>query len=283
MAKQVKFDAVKFDDTIGRLAKVYGRSKQAVADQQAGLILKDCVRFTPPYRGGEFKSESTGRFAIGKNAIVKQVDRIFRTIESLDVVHQQSRFSDELLKNLRMGFTEDATNMMHRATGKWFRFAAEPKREDHFKQIDKMGRSRKGQGVIFIGREEKLKRYYNKLFKRVMRGVGGWFNACKVLSVKLPARAIKAAKWTGGTQPKHTKFGYSITCWNDVPYLNNNQRAKRIVGRALNNRMRKIKSELRRASKAISEKANKAMKTGLIPTEAQMAEAIKHAADENPF
>lgn len=283
MAKQVKFDAVVFDDSIKRLARVYGKSKKAVADQQAGLILKDCIRFTPPYRGGNFKEESGSRFQIGKNSIINAVDRIFRSIESFSFANQMTDFSIRMMKYLREGRYESARHMLLDKTGKVFHFAAKPDRKWHFNNINKWGRSRKSQGVVWIGQPSAMKVYYQKLFSRVMRGVGGWSTSAKELGVSMPSKASKAAKWRGDAVRKRTDYNYSITCSNDVPYLNRTERVAQITQRALNNRMRKIRLELRAASRAVAEKMNQALKTGRIPTERQVAEALKHVSTENPF
>lgn len=275
MAKQVKFDAVKFEETIGRLAAVYKKSKKEISKQQASLILRDCIRFTPPHRGGSFKQSDSRRVSIGKKSIIRQVDRIFRDITSFGFANQMSDFSIRMMDYLRDGRYGSAQHMLLDKTGRVFHFARTPERAWHLRNINDWGRSRKSQGVVWIGEPGAMKSYYAKLFSRIMRGVGGWMNAAKLLGVEMPAQASKAAKWVGFSRTKESEWDFSVTCGNDVPYLNKRERVELIAQRSLSNRMKNSRLELKHASAAVAKKLQKAIDTGRIAGEKEIAAALR--------
>lgn len=280
MAKQIKFDQFNFDNHIRRLAKVYGRSKRAVADAQAGSILKDCIKFTPPYRSGH--ATGATRLEIGKQAIQQQVGNIFQDIETAHFFSTKSRVSESIKRLAKEGRINEAEDLYKVVTNSAASFIHRPTRAQHFARTNKYGRSRKGPINYVVGDGE-MNSYYKNLFGRILRGIGGWTIGAKQLGVKLPARAIRAAKWLGVYIPKRSEWNYSVTVGNNVPYLNDSDRAPKIIRRALNLRMGKIQKELKMASAAVLKKLNATLRTGVIPSEAEVMNAIKPTDTSNPF
>lgn len=282
MKLTVSLDKGKWDNALRELAEVMGQTVEEACRGQARLVLRDCIRFTPPFTKKPYApiTESFKKqFEAGKEAIKGDILRVFRPANwlwtmTIDKKGQKSDRAKAVAKFARKGDIAGIKKLFP-AGDKIRRLKAVEKVANplYYEQTrrTKTGRPpRKFPGVLIHRgtvptweNRNNLKGMttYGKLhqiFKEKVKGIGtakaGWLYAADKLG--LPSRDVPS--WVRRHQGKVGTAGVfdvveglkaTVTCGNTLSWIQESGKTLRVVNMALKNRMRNLPKQIEMAAK----------------------------------
>lgn len=266
-----------------KLADVMGQTMDEVVKGQARLIIRDCIRMTPPFTNKPYKplTESfKDQHKAGKDAVRKSILRVFKPANSFwsltaDKDGNKGELAKAAAKAAKRGNLDEMKRLVPRS--KAIQRAVALERMADASTFDatrdpKTGKPRKGFGGILIHRgtvptfgpaktEKGVTNYGGllKLYKAKVAKIGiakaGWLHAADQLGLKkkeAPAWARKHKSKASGSSVYRFVEGVkaSVVCGNGVPYIQAKGAELRIVQAAMKNRDRNLYKQISMAMKA---------------------------------
>lgn len=245
MRKPKAFDILEFEKDIQELARVTKRSLEQVNFQQAQLIGRDVMKFTPPYKDAKSLPKVKNAMDAGKKAIDREVGKVMRPISNLKFYNDPSSSVGQRLRQyVAEDKLKDASQLVNAMTpGGVLHY---PDRQLHKSRLGKRGKVRKTGGIFYVVDEIMMAEYLQSMYKKIGQGVAGWIVMAKGLELKIPgiAKAKRKHRWPGTFQ-KFIGWRCIIKASNRVPYLQDSGRVDEIVGRATRIRQPKLKRQIK--------------------------------------
>ena len=270
---------------INKLAKVMGQTVTETVRLQARLVTRDCIKYTPPFRGGKGNygpaTESfASQYAAGAGAIAKDIRRVY-------IVANEHKILTTAADDPRMAnyVSKIAANRDAQKLRGLFKFgdlgrareimnAADAKHHDTFRRKTSSGRGRvHGKSSVLIhegpvptyhagqggapNRYGGMRALYEAKCKLIGLGKAGWLEA----AMKLKGRSKLWSPWIKRHRSKAAR--HSILRWegeesqrpvvtvgNSVPHVQQAGYEMRIVERALRDRKRNLPKQIAQAIRA---------------------------------
>lgn len=266
-----------------KLADVMGQTMDEVVKGQARLIIRDCIRMTPPFSRKPYKplTESFSKqHQAGRDAVRKSILRVFKPANSFwsltsDKDGNKGDLAKAAAKAAKRGDLDEIKRLNPRSKAIQRTIALERMADaatfDAARDA-KTGKPRKGFGGILVHRgtvptfekaktEKGVTSYAGlaKLFRAKAANVGiakaGWLHAADQLG--LPAKDCPAwvrkhkGKASGASVYRFVEgVKASVVCGNGVPYIQATGAELRIVQAAMRNRDRNLYKQISMAMKA---------------------------------
>lgn len=257
---RASIDQVKWADTLRKLSRAMGKSIGEVMRGQAKLIVRDAIRFTPPFADRPIKESFKKQRDTGKNAILNDHRRGYREAAAFNILSNQE-FGAEMAKLIRRGKQDQALTAMQAKGYNFSGIVKQPDAGDYRNMRNRRGRVTRKIGTLIhngrvpefdsslqvpetMPRNRVLRRMVKAAMKKVGNAKSGWVASADRLGVKLP-RWIKAQRGasSGGYLEQGREEKLIITMQNRVPYMQG-RRELAIVSRALKNRQRNAEKQL---------------------------------------
>jgi hypothetical protein len=251
-------DTKKFENAIMDLAIHSGKKVADVLEQTAALVVRDAVRFTPPFSKAPTTESFRVKKKVGMRAVASDINAIFkypwqsRALSASEQIreHKANKLTLSRVLN-RMGIP----NVGVVSTLK--------EMELHHKRYrNKRGRVyfRKNKGHIFVLKEGLIEKYIKHVQKRVGQAMSGWkWGVQKLGSKGVPKWAQKAFPKSAGSVKVNKKGGrfpdWSAVVSNNVPYINYVGATARPIQRAFDNQQRNLEKRIVQAIKHGARKA----------------------------
>jgi hypothetical protein len=216
-----------------QLSRVTNRTLSEVLEQLAGLVVRDCQRFTPPFSqlGNNNESWATQR-KMGRDRVTKDLDRMFLKPELLD--DDPYPLAAVIRKLLRKGDIIGANELL--ARGKWKEKAIrEPNSELHNAQRNSRGRVKSRPDRYFVAEAASRRAYFRKMTDRVGLAKAGWNRAAlalgRVTKDHIP-KWVLAHNAPGVFLREGSPSMPAIVVGNSVPYIQDTAARLDLIRRA---------------------------------------------------
>lgn len=256
---------------VRKLAEVMGQSIDEVLTGQAKLLLRDAMKFTPPFGDAPIKEKVEKQLEVGRAAVVSDLRRMFKPAGWFAVFTENRRAeyfaklaregkTERLLEYAKLGGVKGLRGHVHKATAQFAR-----------EQSDRRGRYRKTAGfLVHDGRvpghdwtvdfpkelplDKSIREVAEKKQAMVGNAKAGWIIAARGLKVPVP-RVLR--KLPGASKGLFERKGggvkLEITIGNGVPYMQGRPELA-IISRAWGNRRRNVAKQIDQAMRAQARK-----------------------------
>jgi hypothetical protein len=232
MTPTITFDYRTFNAAFERRLVQWGGDVKEAIRQEAKLLARNCVGFTPPTtRSPKVDVAAWAKQKkAGEAAIEKDIQKIF-----IPVSQVAEKFNDRALgariKKYAEGGETDKIEAVFKDLKIKGKLLKEADLETHSKSRGASGRTLKRFYIIEI--EKSIKALAALLKKRVGFAKAGWKSAAQSLGVTLP-NWITRHNAPGSIQIRMNTENPSITIENAVPYAQKHNATAHVIQRALN-------------------------------------------------
>ena len=258
-------DKVRMADQLKKLNAALGQTMEETINGQAKLLVRDCVKATPPFTPGKNFSESLAKQKlVGGQAVQRDLARVFREAGGYKRL-TEGRLARRIAKLVMRGDEAKAVEELRFNKVNVQGIERRPTKALWNQQRNKRGQVpfRKDQG--FIVHDGQIPEFLAKPFSatnrpndpiliemlderlaRVGNAKSGWVTAAESLGLKLP-RWIKRQKGAAFGVFKREGRGvkHAVTVGNGVPYIQDTGKELGIIRWAMKNRERNIEKQIR--------------------------------------
>jgi hypothetical protein len=262
---KVSIDRGHWANQLRKLSAALGQTAEETIDAQAKLLVRDCVKATPPFTPGKNFSESLAQQKrVGEQAVQRDLARVFREAGGYKKL-TDGRLARRIAKLVSRGDEAKAVEELRISKINVEGIERRPTKALWDKQRNKRGQVpfRKEQGFLvhdgripeFLSAPLSAKNKPNdpilaEMLADRIATVGnaksGWVIAAENLGLKLP-RWIKRQKGAAFGIFKRNGSGtkYAVTVGNGVPYIQDTGKELGIIKWAMKNRERNIEKQIR--------------------------------------
>jgi|TARA_R100001530_G_scaffold26959_2_gene21574 hypothetical protein len=251
-------NAAAFNRTLAELGREAKKSAAEILLQQAKLLVKDCIKLTPPTsgKGKEMSVSLKTQEQVGKRRVERDINKVVGALQDLDL-WRGSPAKKAINKAIKAGDFKAAADILGHKKKK--SKVAESIPKDYHKRFhNSRGRVTNPSERLYVTSRGAKKAYIQEAQQSVMKGKAGWKKAARKLGVKglvssitkhnAAGMALVAAKPNNPT-PK-------ITVANLVSHIQAGGQALRVMEYAMKNRTRAMRQSLqemygRKAKRAI--------------------------------
>lgn len=278
-------DRVDLRQNLEKLARVMGKTFAEVVKEQARLVVRDCIKRTPPFTGQKkaYRPNTEGfasQFKAGETAIRNDILRVFRPANSfwslcIDKDGNKGDLAKKAAKLARRGDLDGIKKLNFRSPILQKIKALQRLADPHYYEMTRSpskGRPYLKTGGVLVHKgtvptwettvgKRGVTNYggINKIYKakvaRIGLGKAGWLPALKRLdgTPKMSARWINRheGRATGYLRWNVTKPAFPVvTIANTVPFIQQAGQQRRIVENALRDRSRNLPKQIEAAVRA---------------------------------
>jgi len=236
-----EIDFTRWSDQAKHLLRVTGRDAGEVLKSEAALFTLDCVRLTPPNAKNPFRESFNVQRRAGERAVQNDIQKIFKSWESLQIVQSNPKLAEELKKYARRGAVDKAAVLLRRLGVKIPVILAAT--ADLHKSLRGAG-GRTLRKPRMVLQTASIGRILRAAQKRVGMEKSGWTAAANALGVKLPAWITRHAGPGQVQLNLGTPDNQSITVSNLVPYAQPHGPKLGIIKRAYERRVESLTKRL---------------------------------------
>lgn len=262
---KVSIDRGHWANQLRKLSAALGQTAEETINAQAKLLVRDCVKATPPFTPGKNFSESLAQQKqVGEQAVQRDLARVFREAGGYKRL-TDGRLARRIAKLVSRGDEAKAVEELRFSKINVQGIERRPTTALWDKQRNKRGQVpfRKEQG--FLVHDGQIPEFLSAPFSAknkpndpilaemladriatVGNAKSGWVIAAENLGLKLP-RWIKRQKGAGFGIFKRQGSGtkYAVTVGNGVPYIQDTGKELGIIKWAMKNRERNIEKQIR--------------------------------------
>ena len=282
MKLSMALDRGHFTNQLRKLVEVTGQTAEEAVKGQARLIIRDCIRLTPPFSSkpyAPFTESFKDQYKAGKLAIKGDILRVFRPANWLwtmtkDKQGQSGERAKQIAKFARKKDIQGIRNLFPK--GEKIRRLKDVDRYANPLYYEQARRSKTGRpprkfpGVLihtgtvpkWENRNDKegmtsygkLSILFNSKIKSIGTAKAGWLYAADKLG--LPSKDVPA--WVRRHQGKVGSEGVykldeglkaAVTCGNTLPYIQAVGKEKRIIEQAFKTRLRNMPKQIAMAAR----------------------------------
>ena len=246
MSQSIQIDMSGLHRQMQRLAYVTHKTTEQVMANQMGLLLRDSVKFTPPFGDAPIQESFNVQRTVGRKAVASQITSLFHPLKDSKVFEQESKLGSALRRLARKRDIVGLEAVLHRA-----KFTQEVVDEA---TADLHERNRGSWGRVTVRRPRYLvlnKPSINKLVRSEQAKVGlaksGWWpavqrvNGMRTTPINIPAW-ISRQPGSGYLVKIQSGGQVGFEAANLVPYIQ--KHVKWIMPKAAANRVRNLAKEV---------------------------------------
>ena len=176
-------DTTEWETAVNQLVKLTGIDLGKLIKDEAKLLVRDCIKLTPPTTGGAgiLKENLKKQEQSGKNAILRDIRRIVKDVKDLDM------YKNEKVKSwLNRAFKNHDWNLVLDIVGGGDGAGMQVPEKIHEQYRNKRGRMQRVVPKFWIKdtpARKKLLTYAKKVFERVGKAKAGWLPAARRLKL----------------------------------------------------------------------------------------------------
>ena len=176
-------DTTEWEIAVQQLVALTGTDLGKLIKDEAKLLVRDCIKLTPPTTGGAgiLKENLKKQEQSGKNAIVRDIRRIVKDVQDLDM------YKNEKVKRwLNRAFKNHDWNLVLDIVGGGDGAGMQVPDNIHEQYRNKRGRVQRVVPKFWIkdtGKRKKLMTYASKVFERIGKAKAGWLPAARRLKL----------------------------------------------------------------------------------------------------
>lgn len=248
-------DEAMLDRNLRTLSDVYGKPLFDVVRNQAGLVARECIKDTPPMTfGREYGQSFAEQRRIGQEAVKRDVGKVFKTADEfsflgsgdgVDDGNPAHKFSNAIKRLMRKGDVAGAEMLLRRSKIRVRGVVDSASLYLHKQARNRSGRVNSNIRPWLVKNKASIKEVLRARLAMVGTAKSGWFKAAFRLGVKVPSWIIKASG--SGSYSEIRGNNPSVYVSNDVPYVAETNMERRIVERAMRNRLRNSTKEVEHA------------------------------------
>ena len=253
----------KWANSMRTLSRLLGKSVDEIVKSQARLIVRDCIKATPPFTPGRNWTEGlAAQRKIGQQAVLGDIRRLLKPASGFAPLADGGRLAGNVRELILRGQNADALEVLRRSKMQFEGIIPEATPSFHKDKRDKRGRTRKGKGyLVHDGSKQSfnpnsnptqtpddpaIRRIVTDKQAMVGNAKAGWTIAARALGQPIPPWVRKQR---GATSGKYVEQGsglrLSVTVANTVPYIQQSGRDLRIIAWAKRNRERNMDKQIK--------------------------------------
>jgi hypothetical protein len=249
MSELFRLRTSQFDSEIRNLIRETQKDAGEVLRQEAKLFVQEAVHLTPPFGESPSTESYNAQRKIGLAAVERDIKAAMRAVDDLKFIDKlkKKRLRDRIEKLIHEGNVE-GVNAIFKKMKSRYRLATIMQDADpdlHERYRDRRGRVQNKRTINIVLRGSSLRRYIREKQKDVGRAKGGWVKAAQGLGVRLPAWITRHSE-PGEFQDHSRDPNPRIKVGNLVRFIQETGADLRIVNRALQSRIRNIRTKLER-------------------------------------
>jgi len=246
-------DTGEWEMAVRDLKKVVRTKLGSVIKDEAKLLVRDCIRLTPPTTGGAgvIKEKLKKQQQAGEQAITNDIRKAVKNVTKLDMYKNPKvkKWLDRAFKNHDWDLVMDIVNDKAGTAGMQI--------PNGFTEQHRNKRGRVKSGPRFYIRdtksESKLMAYASEVFKRIGKAKAGWLPAARRLKVAKKDMISFISRHRGkgriNMKIKNTPDPF-IYVANLVEHAQKHGREERIMAVAMESRVLSIRAKIEKALKA---------------------------------
>lgn len=250
-------DTGEWEMAVRDLMKVAKTKLGKVVEDEAKLLVRDCIYLTPPTTGGAgiIKESLKKQQQAGEKAVTNDLKKVVKNVTQLQMYKNPKvkKWLDRAFKNHDWALVMDIINDKAGTAG------MQVPSGFHEKHRNKRGRVKSGPRfyVKDTKREAKLKAYANEVFKRIGKAKAGWLPAARRLKVAARDRIAFISRHRGNgriaMKTKNTPDPFVYVA-NMVSHAQKHGREGRIMAVAMKYRTQSIRAKIEKVLKANTKK-----------------------------
>lgn len=250
-------DTGEWEMAVRDLMKVAKTKLGKVVEDEAKLLVRDCIYLTPPTTGGAgiIKESLKKQQQAGEKAVTNDLKKVVKNVTQLQMYKNPKvkKWLDRAFKNHDWALVMDIINDKAGTAG------MQVPSGFHEKHRNKRGRVKSGPRfyVKDTKNEAKLKAYANEVFKRIGKAKAGWLPAARRLKVAARDRIAFISRHRGNgriaMKTKNTPDPFVYVA-NMVSHAQKHGREERIMAVALKYRTQSIRAKIEKVLKANTKK-----------------------------
>lgn len=254
MSVHVQWNLADYNATIKSLILELGMNVSKALAQEAKLFVGYCIQLTPP-RGRSALSESYNeQKKQGEAAVASDIHRVFKPVDQLAVVREETRVGIAIRKYMRQG-NYGAINTILRDIGADVELLTAVDESIHQELRNSKGRLRKGV-TKFVVQAQSIRRLVALKISHVGRAKAGWMKAAIALGTpKIPNWIRRHGGQPGIFDNDLNKKGTpSVTVGNAVPWIQEAGANLHVIEQAIRLRTQALKNRIESAANAVHKK-----------------------------
>ena len=250
-------DTGEWEMAVRDLMKVAKTKLGKVVEDEAKLLVRDCIYLTPPTTGGAgiIKESLKKQQQAGEKAVTNDLKKVVKNVTQLQMYKNPKvkKWLDAAFKKHDWALVMDIINDKAGTAG------MQVPSGFHEKHRNKRGRVKSGPRfyVKDTKNEAKLKAYANEVFKRIGKAKAGWLPAARRLKVAARDRIAFISRHRGkgriAMKTKNTPDPFVYVA-NMVSHAQKHGREERIMAVALKYRTQSIRAKIEKVLKANTKK-----------------------------
>lgn len=250
-------DTGEWEMAVRDLMKVAKTKLGKVVEDEAKLLVRDCIYLTPPTTGGAgiIKESLKKQQQAGEKAVTNDLKKVVKNVTQLQMYKNPKvkKWLDRAFKNHDWALVMDIINDKAGTAG------MQVPSGFHEKHRNKRGRVKSGPRfyVKDTKNEAKLKAYANEVFKRIGKAKAGWLPAARRLKVAARDRIAFISRHRGNgriaMKTKNTPDPFVYVA-NMVSHAQKHGREGRIMAVAMKYRTQSIRAKIEKVLKANTKK-----------------------------
>lgn len=239
-------DTAEWETEVANLLKHVKKSAGDLIENEAKLLVIDCIRLTPPTTGGAgVMSESLSKqYKAGQKAIYNDIKKVILRYPNLSL-YKNPKVKRWLGKAYKEGNWELVMDIIGDQSGK-----AGDRVPDNFHESMRNRRGRipkTNPKRFYVKNESTIKEYAEKIYQKIGKAKAGWLPAAKGLKVPKRHRIAFISRHRGKGLIRK-QVGKSLRSFvhvaNLVDYIQKHGRERRIMAVAMKSRTNKIREKI---------------------------------------
>ena len=253
-------DTREFSQALREIMAISKKEPQKVLRGEAKLVVRDAVRYTPPFGGRPIHESFMEQRKAGERTIEQDINSTFRPLNSLQIAEQpKSKGGAELRKAIRLKQWRRVEELLYKlgiVKDMAVRVFAEFPEQLYERLRGGVSRRlrRNKQKPFFVVNAASITKQKQKRKGDVGLGKSGWKTPAAALGLALPGWITKHSGPGLFKDETGNKGEQSITVGNLVGFIQKAGAELRIMQRALDNRVYSLRTRLEHALKAMERK-----------------------------
>lgn len=247
MKVDIQVDVPKMHMLFRRLHKIVGGSFLDFLRKEAGLMVIDAQKLTPPFGDEPIQESLSKQLGIGKQAVKNDVLHGFEPLNSLTQYKEKGKMRSDIRRLVAKGDLKTLHEVLRKAKIRNRLVSEEPTRELHESMRDHYGRVRlHGIGPVIVVNKPSINRYVRKAQELVGTAKRGWNAALRMLGREVNTVLLAGSlrgNYAGYARVGGTDLQPMVEFANLVPFAQ--KMREHIEGRMIQNRLRNIPIRIR--------------------------------------